>query len=594
MTKHALLLSVNLKSRNSYFGALAFLVLAILILTGSKSQANDGNKELKDIEIDALAAKMGIPLTDAAAERKRREEEENLRRERVQAEAVRFRQAVDRRNAESAHTGRALATPQRKIRLRQLSNEGLFVLPTTWQVIHDSGTKLNVSELGEAEPGSLDRPQLSVQILQRYILDDPNDKAHMEALLGTEIQYPEQIVYAIVEPKYESREQQIGHGKQARTEVSVTPISNETHGSFFYVPPDQPDVMFELDQIGQGGASVFNGITSGGGYFSVPSFPTGRLPFSINERELRLGSLRFKRSTEYRFDFYQPNQSFGSTYPKFSGMGEYVRAQVVTLRDQASADNIQLKNRAKQYEFSLYKSATDDTTSATSEGTEGSGIANLFVMATPVAASEYQLPPLFFRVNLESGQVDQFDVLKREHGWKTAFFNIEGLPGSSGYSSSSVGPLIDARTNGFLGHLNLKPETLRLTGPDIVQMGLSLSNDRNISVVELKPLNGSQLYDASIVLPILLGPLFPYPPQFLTPLFVRWELFDAFGISRTDGIHLGNVAVSVAPSLGGGALDAANSPGGSDTVVVRPNGKQMLSCLNVVRTVTNRRRASSR
>jgi hypothetical protein len=584
MTKFVLFLYVSLKSRNSYFGVLSFLVLAALIATGFHARASDQNQELKDIEIDALAAKMGIPLDDAAAERKRRDEEERLRKERVQTEAERFSQAVDRRNEESAQTGNNLATPQRIIRLRQIYNEGLFALPTTWQVIHDSGFKSRVSKLEEEGPGLLDRPQRQVQVLQRYISDNPNDKTHMEAILGTAIQYPEQIVYAIVEPKYERHEHQVGYGENARTESVVVPASTQTHGSFFYIPPDQPDLMFELDQIGYGGSSVFNGITLGGGYFGVPSFPTGRLPFAVNERELTLGGLHFRRSTEDKFNFYSPNDSFGEqSHRRFHTLGEDIHAQVVTLKDQASADDIQLQDRAKQYEFSLYKSATDDTTSVNSGGAKVPGISNLFVMATPIAASEYRLPPLFFRVNLESGQVDQFDVLKRENGWKTAFFNIEGLPGSSGYSSSSVGPFIDARTNGFLGHLNLKPEALRLTGPDIRQMGLSLSKDRNISVVELRPLDGSQLYDVSIVLPILLGPLFPYPPQFLTPHFVRWEMMDAFGTNRTDGIHVGNVTVSVSPSLNGD--DGSNE-------VLKPNGKKMLSCLKVVSTAANRRQVA--
>ncbi|MBK8200833.1 MAG: hypothetical protein IPK68_00400 [Bdellovibrionales bacterium] len=586
MTKFVLFLYVSLKSRNSYFGFLPFLVLAALIATGSNSRASDQNRELRPIEIDALAAKMGFPLDDAAAARKRRDEEERLRRERVQAEAERFSQAVDRRNEESAQTGKNLATPQRTIRLRQIYNEGLFVLPTTWQVIHGSGLKSRVSKLEEEGPGLLDRPQRQVQVLQRYISDSPNDKTHMEAILGTAIQDPEQIVYAIVEPKYERHEHQVGYGKNARTDSVVVPASTQTRGSFFYIPPDQPDLMFELDQIGYGGSSVFNGITSGGGYFGVPSFPTGRLPFSVNQTELTFGGLRFRRSTEGKFNFYSPNDSYGEqSNPSFQSLGQYVQTQVVTLKDQASADDIQLQNRAKQYEFSLYKSATDDTTSANSGGAKGPGISNLFVMATPIAASEYRLPPLFFRVNLESGQVDQFDVLKRENGWKTAFFNIDGMPGSSGYSSSSVGPFIDARTNGFLGHLNLKPEGLRLTGPDIVQLGLSLSADRSISVVELSPLEGSQLYDVSIVLPILLGPLFPYPPQFLTPLFVRWEMMDAFGINRTDGIHLGNVTASVVPSLSG-------EDGGDG--VLKPNGKKMISCLKAVGQAANRRRVASR
>jgi hypothetical protein len=585
MTKFVLFLCVSLKSRNSYFGFLPFLVLAVLIATGFQARASDKNRELKNIEIDALAAKMGFPLDDAAAERKLRDEEERLRRERVQAEAERFSQAVDRRNEESAQTGRTLATPQRTIRLRELQKMGHFVLPTKWQIIHDSGAESKVSNFAEEGPGLLDRPERRVQVLQRYTLDDPNDQAQMEAVLGTEIRHPEQIVYAIVDPEYDYTEHRIGYGKQTRTETSVTPRTSQTKGTFFYVPPDQPDLLFELDQIGAGGASVFNGIKDGNGYFGVPSFPTGRLPFSIVKNELRLGGLRFRRSTETKFDFYNPNDSFEEqSRPRFNSLGEYVQAQVVALKDQALADNIDLQNRAKQYEFSLYKSATEDITSENSGGAKGAGISNLFVMATPIAASEYQLPPLFFRVNLESGQVDQFDVLKRENGWKTAFFNIEGMPGSSGYSSSSVGPFIDARTNGFLGHLNLKPEVLRLTGPDIVRSGLSLSNGRDIPVVELTPLNGSQLYDVSIVLPILLGPLFPYPPQFLTPLFVRWEMMDAFGINRTDGLHIGNVSVSAAPSL---------SNDGSQ-VVQRPSGRKMVSCLKVIKKATNSRRVASR
>ncbi len=586
MTKLVLFIYVSLKSPNSYFGFLPFLVLSALIATGSQSRASDRNQELKNIEIDALAAQSDLNINDSAVERQRVEEEKRHERQRFQEAGESFAQGVDRRNEKSAQTGKSLATPQRTIRLRQLQEEGQFVLPTKWQVVHSSGTESKISNSAEEGPGLLDNvPERAVQVLQRYISDSPNDKAHMEAILGTPIQFPEQIVYAIVEPKYEHREHQIGYGNQSRTEVSVTPASIETHGSFFYVPPDQPDLMFELDHIGYGGSSVFNGITSGSGYFGVPSFSTGRLPFVVNERELTLGGLRFRRSTEDKFNFYNPNDSFGEqSHRRFHTLGENIHAQVVTLRDQALTDNIDLRNRAKQYEFSLYKSATEDRTSENSGGAKGAGISNLFVVATPIAASEYRLPPLFFRVNLESGQVDQFDVLKRENGWKTAFFNIEGFPGSSGYSSSSVGPFIDARTNGFLGHLNLKPEVLRLTGPDIKQMGLSLFKDRNISVVELRPLDGSQLYDVSIVLPILLGPLFPYPPQFLTPLFVRWEMMDAFGINRTDGIHVGNVTASVSPSLSGedGKYE-----------VLKPNGKKMLSCLKVVSKTANRRRVAA-
>jgi high-affinity Fe2+/Pb2+ permease len=57
MTKFVLFLCVSLKSRNSYFGFLPFLVLAVLIATGFQARASDKNRELKNIEIDALAAK---------------------------------------------------------------------------------------------------------------------------------------------------------------------------------------------------------------------------------------------------------------------------------------------------------------------------------------------------------------------------------------------------------------------------------------------------------------------------------------------------------------------------------------------------------
>lgn len=590
MTKSVLFRCVSLKPRNSYFGFLPLLVLAALIGIGTTSQASGMDRELKTIEIDALAAQHGIDINANATEREANAEKRRLEKQRRQEEGQRFIDTVDRRNEESARTGRTLETPQRRRRLSELQDQGHFTSPMNWQIIHDSGQKKTVSRSAEEGPGLLDRPTQRVQILQRYILDSPNDKAHMEAILGAPIQHPEQIVFAIVEPQYEAREHQIGYGRRARTETSVTPRTSRTKGTFFYVPPDQPNLFFELDLIGTGGTSVFNGIKEGNGYFGVPSFPTGRLPFEINGSELTFGDLRFKRSAEARFNFYNPNDPYAEgRQPKFDLLGEYIQAQVVTLSDQASADDIDLRNRAKQYEFSLYKDTTDDKASGGDNGNNGIRISNLFVMATPIAASEYQLPPLFFRVDLENGQVDQFDVLKRENGWRTAFFNIEGLPGSNGYSSSSVGPFIDARTNGFLGHLNLRPPALRLSAKDIVRPGQWLSSPRDISVVELTPLNGSQLYDASIVLPILLGPLFPYPPQLLTPLFVRWELLDEFGINRTDGIHVGNVKMSVVPRT--------NEDGGSDgqaVVARKPNGKTMITCLKVIKEASNRRRTSAR
>lgn len=156
MTKLVLFIYVSLKSPNSYFGFLPFLVLSALIATGSQSRASDRNQELKNIEIDALAAQSDLKINDSAAERQRVEEKKRHERQRFQEAGESFAQGVDRRNEKSAQTGRTLATPPRTIRLRQLQEEGQFVLPTKWQVVHSSGTESKISNSAEEGPGLLD------------------------------------------------------------------------------------------------------------------------------------------------------------------------------------------------------------------------------------------------------------------------------------------------------------------------------------------------------------------------------------------------------------------------------------------------------